>query len=258
MAALPIRADLLDRAFGVFCKTGELPDGQRLAAAVVARALGRSPPPSRDDPEKFAAHLRRLIAVAKAEIDHGVPPPQISIREHVFDEAVYGPDVIRRGARALLKLEVELGADVTDPSFLADRTLPDHAGIGLHLLGFPEFVATPPYEAQAHRLFARLAELRDRIDQDDTAPWFLVADDAVVAFRRGELPQDELLLDTVLVNAEFQALWWHSQGYDNAELLAACDAAAQSIGADRDAAVERVRVLVQQEYATQLEAEHTR
>jgi hypothetical protein len=114
----------------------------------------------------------------------------------------------------------------------------------MHLLGYPNRLARPPYEEQAGRLFARLDALRDRSPQDQ-AEWMKDYGTAVEAFHTmAELPEDELLLDAVLADAELIALFQHAAGDDVGEWMAALDRAATTTGAARDEAIDTVRALV--------------
>lgn len=107
---------------------------------------------------------RLEVILGGSDAGHHEPAKRGRVRRCLLHEAVDGDDLQRLGARAVLRLAIRAGADVTDENFLADQSLPKHNAVGLHLLGFPGFLATPPYEAQAHRLFARFDELRSRID----------------------------------------------------------------------------------------------
>lgn len=86
-----------------------------------------------------------------------------------------------------------LDCDVTDPTLGADKGLPDHASVGMHVLGYPERLARRPYVRQARRLFARYAKLRERIDHDDEDWWEALTDAAVSFELTGDLPRDEPL-----------------------------------------------------------------
>ena len=74
--------------------------------------------------------------------------------------------------------------------------------VGLHLIGWPEMFAKPPYEEQAHRLFARFEDLRTRLPRDDEE-WMGRLYEAWQQFERdGSLPDDELMGEGALALAE--------------------------------------------------------
>jgi hypothetical protein len=230
---LPVRSTVLEKAFTLFCETGELPEEQRLADAVCRRALKIEEEPAYD----LATAVVRTATRVRMEMMSGSPKPQEpSVRENLFHEAVFGDGIGKRAARLVLRREVDFGADPTDPSFLADKTFPDHGSIGMHLLGYPERLAKPPYVAQAKRLFKRYAELRDRIDHEDRW-WWKAMEAALYTFDDyGELPDDELLRDAVLAGEELTALMRHARGHDVSRLMAALEKAARANGPDREAA----------------------
>lgn len=237
--ALPVRTDLAREAYLHFQATGELPDNQRLAHAVVSHAKsGRAP----DDWETDifeAARIRRLL--------NAPPRPKDEIMDALYGEAVWARPTARDAAREVLKILSDLGADVTKPIFAERGSAlkpPDWGTVGLWFLGFPECLATPPYEEQAHRLFERFAGLRERIDQDNQG-WF---DELEIAASRfalsGELPDDDLTRDCVLADGELTCLARNAPGVDDSELMAAFDAAARATDTDRQAAIELVQELV--------------
>jgi hypothetical protein len=243
--ALPIPRRVVQKAFERFCDTGELPEQQRFAAAITKQAInGGQPPPSVAD--DLASHIRmaRLKVVSTQGQRDGAEPQLPPVREFLFDEAVYGPGFIRKTARAALRLLVFLDGEVTDPQLGADKGLPKFASIGMHILGFPERLARPPYVKQARRLFLRYDALREQIDHEDR-DWWWELEEAVFAFsQEGVLPEDELMRDAVLADAEMDALFRHSRGRDVGEQMALLDAAARARGAKREAAIERVQHFV--------------
>src|SRR5262249_15345046 len=149
--SMPLRHHVVDEAFAEFREYGELPAEQRLADAVCRRALGGEYLKAHNgDPTTYDLEALIRVAVIRGEQKQETRP---SVRECVFDEAVFAFDLIQRAARLVIQREVDMGGDVTSEQFLAYKTLPDHAGVGLHLLGYPERLAKPPYVAQAKRLF---------------------------------------------------------------------------------------------------------
>lgn len=242
---MPIPRKVVQKAFEHFCDTGELPDQQRFAAAVTEQASNGGTPPATEanDLASIISRVRLSVASPQAE-QHPAKPPVAPVREFLFDEAVYGPVFVRKAARGALRLLVFLDGDVTDPQFGADRGLPRYGSLGMHILGFPERWARPPYVKQARRLFLRYDELRERIDHD-AGDWWCALQEAVCAFaRHGELPADELMRDAVLADAEMDALFLHGRGRDVGEEMALLDAAARARGAQREAAIERVQQFV--------------
>lgn len=132
------------------------------------------------------------------------------------------------------------GGDVCDPAFGAERGLPKHGSVGMHVLGYPERLAVPPYEAQAQRLFARLDDLRDRVNGEDPELWHAIRDATVDVAVHGELPPEGLVRDGALAMAEYDCLWQHRRGKDVKKLMAAFDAAARAAGKRREAAMQRL------------------
>lgn len=224
---LPVRPWALQKAFQNFRETGDLPEEQRLADAVARKVLGLE---GVQDPG-FG------VVVAGSE-------RRPTVRECLLDEAVHGDDYIRRVARAALQWEVDGGADPTDPQFLADRDFPTYGSVGLSLLGYPERLVVPPYENQAHRLFARLGSLLEQVDRAD--PEWL--EDTTMAILRlqtdGRLPAEAFLRDLVLAYVEMDALIRHQKGEDVGDLVAAFDRAASLTGSARGVAAQQVAVLV--------------
>jgi hypothetical protein len=228
LAQRPLRDDVVAEEFDRFRHSGELPEDQRLAVAVVQLAL-RGGPAAEPSPMSLAETMARLPALVR-ELEEAAaepqPPDRPPLRRILLREALRGEGVERQAARLALRIEVGRGGDVASREFLADRDPPEHASLGLHLLGFPECLATPPYVAQAQRLIARQAEIRTRLNHDDPA-WFEPIAEAIRRFRReGELPDDELVLDCVLADGELLALVAHYGGVGDPEVLAAFDAAA--------------------------------
>lgn len=240
IATAPLRQAVVDRAFARFREYGELPEEERIADAVCRRALQRDHEKSGVDAVMDALYPDRPRLVV---VQPGAKPEEPSVRECVFHEAVYGTAMVRKGARLALMWEVDKGADPTDRSFLADRTLPDFAAVGLSLLGFPERLAKPPYEEQAHRLFARQDDIRRRSPEGDAHElWLENYVDAAVQFSLdGTLPHDQLLAEAVLSGSEFEALMAHYRGEDVAEVMAAFDRLALADDDDeRDDALDAV------------------
>lgn len=240
---MPIAPSVLRKAFDLFRETGELPELQRLAAAVIEQALrGGEPAQVAENPDSTVMRALLLKVVTEHELD---PPERATptMREHLFDEAVYGPPFVRRVARSALAWLVDGGGDVADPQFLAEMPRPRLGTVGTNVLGFPERLAQPPFVAQAQRLFARYARLSEDIANDPVRLNELAV--AVVEFERtGDLPPAGALRDAVLADAEMAALRQHRRGQDVTTLMALLDAAARAKGANREVAVAEVQRFV--------------
>ena len=241
IATIPIRGDVRVKAFEHFRKTGELPEHQQLAKAVTEQALnGGTPPPERGDAAVNMAVrlLDHMDAIKRRGLTNQPPYP---IREMLFREAVHGTGFVRKAARLALRVEVCAGADVADRQFLEDETMPRYGCAGMHLLGFPEFLAQPPFVEQFERLMARFAELRQRINKNDDE-WFERLGAATAAFyQTGELPQDALLREVLLANAELHGLMRHAIGEDVTTLMAEFATMASSSGDERAASIARMQ-----------------
>ncbi|MEO6594181.1 MAG: hypothetical protein ABIP94_05460 [Planctomycetota bacterium] len=238
VARLPIRKDVLVQAYTNFREAGQMPKEQRVSAEVVRCVKnGRDP---REQPLCYSDIPGLVVSYL-----HAPERPKDEVLDLLLDEAVWAPEPLRSLARDLLEEFVDMGADVTKP-FLAERGIqvPDYGSAALHLVGFPHVFVMAPYEEQAERLFARYAELRERINQDDDR-WFDEAQQAIEIFQvNGDLPRDELLRDAVLADAELCALVRHARGEDVSELMAAFDAAANAKADQHDAAIAQVQALV--------------
>lgn len=242
--AMPLAPAVEDAAFDKFRETGELPEHQRVAASAVDRALRGGTIRRQINPGDEDAKMRRVSDLVQEMLESRSKPPPNPIRKQLFNEAVYGPAVIRVAAREALEVLVAVGVDITDPQFLGENMqVPDYGSVGLHLLGFPECLVKPPYEEQAQRLLNRFASLRERVNRDDK-DWFSDAEAAETLFlSTGELPDDELMRETVLASREFTALLGYYCGDGDVEVLAAFDQVARATGPDRDAAIECVQVM---------------
>lgn len=243
VSRLPYCVEVLEDAFALFRLSGELYEEQRLAAEVTRLALlgcraGKDD--SALDPQTLI--MRALYpAVTITVVTPNTKPQQPTVRECLFNEAVYGPDYVRCPARLALRYLVGMGGDVCDPAFGADKGFPKHASMGWHVLGFPERLATPPYEKQARRLFAQLDDYRARVSDDSEAFLDRLADATVALLWNGELPHDPFLREGTILQAEFSCLWEHKRGKDVAAVMAAFDAVARAKGNEREVAVRRLQ-----------------
>ena len=246
IALRPVPDWVVDEAFEHFRNTGELPDDQRLAHEVAQLTLRGRPEQPRGPKamREWFAELQKILDALETPTGDEPAPLTVPLRQVLLNEAVRGSDAVRQAARFALRLQVQAGVDVTADTFLADRPPPDFGCLGLHLLGFPECVAVPPYEAQAHRLFARQAAIRERIDHDDPNAFESIAA-AIRRFRAtAELPEDELLRECVLADTEFVALIRHMIGEGDAELIAMLDHVATANHSARTAPLQHLQDLV--------------
>ncbi len=234
---VPVPSAVAQGALERFRETGEIPDDDRLARAVIHRVrLGPRVAELYDSGEDEQAIVRAVVSMPE--------PPADEVMESLWSEAIDGPETLRGFARAALQGLVANGVDPTTRAF-ADLgitlQLPDYGSVGMFILGYPKSFAIPPYKRQARRLFARADKLRQRINQDDRR-WFNNFGEALEAFLDfGELPEDELLLDAVLVGAEIEALRLHTLGNDVADCMATLDSAARATGPDWDVAIESLQ-----------------
>jgi hypothetical protein len=113
LATCPFPEEAVEEAFLEFRYEGELPEDERFAAAVCAKAGYRNVP---SDPNDIASAITILLARA-AERRETQAEAGPTVREVLFDEAIYGPDVVRRWARAALRVLVCRGGDVTNREF---------------------------------------------------------------------------------------------------------------------------------------------
>ncbi|MBK8977651.1 MAG: hypothetical protein IPM29_17210 [Planctomycetes bacterium] len=241
---VPIHKDVLDGAFEHFRATGELPEADRLAEAVVRRTLNPPLQPfGPQDADGFKRGLDRLLALAdELEAAAAAPPapPRRPARKQLLSEAIHSDGIVRQAARWALRLFAVAGVDVADPDFLDGEYAAEYGPTGLAMLGYPECLARPPYTRQARRLIARLEVVRCRIDRSDP-DWFDAFGEAILAFRsRGELPDAGLAREVALVDGELLALMAFFLGKGDAELIGAFDAVARARRSERAAATARL------------------
>lgn len=245
LAKCPIPAERIEFEFWLFQHEGELPEDQRLAALVCERAGYQRTPSGTGD---IAELLAGILLQAKTRLETGLEPPP-NVREELFDEAVYGPDVVRQWARLALRVLVWKGGDVTKPDFGQEHGLPEFGTVGMHVLGYPRRLAKAPYEEQGRRLFDRYDGILRRLDlspDDDFEP---VAE-AIMAFEdRGELPADGVLRDYLLAGYEIEMLRAHKAGRDVGQVMALLDRAARATGEEREEAVAEVQRAVRERAA---------
>ncbi len=241
--AAPLDPAAVDAAFELFRETGELPDYGRLAAAVVSRALRGVEVKRQVGPVDWEASLRELNRMVRMLPE--VELKRSSVREQLLNEAIHESDLVRCAARIAIKILVSAGVDLTDPGLAeAEMEIPGWGSIGLHLIGFPDCIVKAPYKRQAKRLFEQFDSLRERIDRDDRE-WMDQMNTAARLFlHHGVVPDDELMFEAALANAEMVGLLRHSWGRCDAEVMATLDEVAKAKGAARVAGIEKVRAMV--------------
>lgn len=232
---IPFRPEVLSRAFQHFCNTGELPENDdRMAQAILERAHRGG---KEADIRELSNTARILLEVVTAQ--EAANPAQPSVRDCLFYEALHETPFARKLARLAIELLVFLDGDVCDPAFGAEKGLPTHGTVGMHVMEWDKRLAKPPYEEQAARLFRRMDELRAKLDytKDD---WWDPIRDALLAFvNEGTLPPEGPVGEWVFALVEYDCLWRHRRGEDVAELMAALDAVACGTAEERAAALGR-------------------
>jgi hypothetical protein len=229
---LPYRYHAIDDAYAQFIKDGTLPEDLALSAAVMLRVLNAR----KEDPE-IVAWRRDLIASGKMRQPYG------SAREMFFAEACCEDKAIRNFARFLLRAVVQTGHDPTDPDMIGYELEPDDLQpVCLRLKGYPDEFVRPEYKAQLERVQRQRTQIYEQRPAHDE--WDRGARKAVVAFmKRGEIPSDPLYYLYVLSVGETFALVGHHLGKSGEDLLAAYEAVATSIGAERTAALAHLSKL---------------
>ena len=235
--SIPIPVAVVRKAFEVFKTTGELPDDIRLAHTVIRRCKrGAAMSDLYDSTADWGTLIRAQMETPKR--------PDDPVTDALYDEAVFGDGVVREAARHLLRGFAKVGLDPTEPQFAGQEwDLPVFGSVGMDLLGIPERLAKEPYLEQAERLFTRVDLLRAIIPHDPK--WIGGLENAVEEFRRGGAwPEDNLLLEAVLVVGEVDAVVRHAVGgEDVAEIMSAFDVAATAVGEERQAAIGKVQQL---------------
>lgn len=237
LRTVPVRPVAVRAAFERFRETGDLPDDDRLARAVIKRVrLGPKLADLYDSDASREAIMRAAVCTPEQ--------PEDEVMESLWMEAIDAPGTIRVFARAALRGLTANGLDPTTRAFAdlgVPLHLPDYGSVGMFILGYPKSFAVSPYKQQVRRLFARSDKLRQRINQDDRR-WFDTFGKALGAFLDyGEVPEEGLLRDAVLAGAEVEALMLNALGNDVADCLAALDSAARATGPDVEVAIASLR-----------------
>lgn len=239
LANMPVPPHLVDSAIKQFAKTGELPENDKLARAVTARAL--EPKPGSGD---WMENIQQAIEIVRLASD---APEELrgyrrrdQVRRILFREAVSREPLTRGAARQVLiliaKCEFDLLAELP---FDRDIEIPEFGRLGLHMLDWPSCLRMAPFEEVADRLFERIEQLQGAMD--DIEGWRDKLDNAVRVMRTtGELPEPGLLRQAALVDGLLMLLMRYSLGHEVGEAIIALDAAASDDGeATRAAALYR-------------------
>jgi hypothetical protein len=225
--AAPVQEHLLDEAYQWFKLFGELPEDDHIAYEVVQRALrgGRDEQP--DEPVPFRRRKR----------PRDEWPP--SVRALLFDEALEESSQIRELARQAIACEVAFGGDVENSAFAARFGIPGYGTVGMHMLDLPRKLRIPPYEHQATRLFVRLDKVRGRVPKDPR--WAEAQVDARIAFMEtGELPEDPVHLEAMLVDIELDLLRKHRRGVEVGQAMELLNRLSHASGDARQGLLEEL------------------
>ncbi len=210
IASAPVRPCIVKEQYEWFESFGELPDEDPVAYAVVLQALNGGKETHWNDEDLHPSRRPTLAQRVRTELERSPP----TVRKALFEEALFEHELMRGIARSQIAREVAYGGDVTNPAFGARHGLPIYGSVALHVGGFPRRYIKPPYEEQGQRLLVREDDIRGRMPQGDPR-WIDATAKALVHFgKTGELPDDELQAETVLLDAELWQLLAHGTGKD--------------------------------------------
>lgn len=248
LSRVPVPAEVLDAAVARFRSTGRLPDIAHFAGAVTNRILTDYPAPKAErSPEELLVRFKEWHRAKAERRPTPVDDRPLTVREHLFDEAVYGPRFVRRVGRAALRSVVRNGGDVTAHDLLQDRGLPERGTVGMHVLRVYERVARPPFEERGQDVLERYGDVMDRL-QARGARSLGELEAAMDTFvERGEMPPSALLSEGVLAALELEALVHHWRGADVTDLLFLLDVADED-EALRTKALQAIPRLVRRGY----------
>ena len=137
----------------------------------------------------------------------------------------------------VIAAEVAYGGDVESPGFAARHGIPMYGSIAMHIQGWPRNLVLPPYEYQAKRLLSRFDNIRGHVPQDAPS-WFEAAYKALATFRQtGELPDDDLQLELLLVEIEMEQLFGHRHEHDVSKAMALLDKVSRLDGEEGEEAL---------------------
>lgn len=235
--ASPVRRGVLREAYEWFKLGGELPENDdHVAYEVVQQALRGGEEHAPEDEARLAERVRKAgLAYNRRERPADEWPP--TVRNLLFDEALFAYQPLRRLAGALIATEVAYGGDVESPGFAARYGIPMYGSIAMHIHDLTRTQALPPYEYQAKRLSARFDNLRGRVPQD-TPTWFEAAYKALATFRQtGDLPDDDLQLELLLIEIEMEQLFGQRHEHDVSKAMALLDKVSRLDGQEGEEAL---------------------
>lgn len=217
IGAMPFAPEAVQRAFEAFCVSGQLPGEERFATAVVERVRQAT---AQEAPRLDYASRVRSFARLIDQIEAGeLPPAHEDLRETLFQEAQCGVEFVRVAARAALRQLVAQEADLGAFQRLADMPAPEFGTVGLCLVGLVAGLGNAGDEERAQGLRQRFAALRRQVHQYDAA-WFVGLAAAGVLFRSsGTLPEEPVLREAVLANAELLTMLARAHGDEVADAL---------------------------------------
>jgi len=234
----PVRRQVLHEAYECFRDFGELPDDDHHVAYEVVQQALRGGEELPDHGEAQVADRIRRAKLGYAQCDRPSETWPPSVRGMLFDEALFGHPRLQQLARAAIACEVAWGGEVENQAFCARFGIPGYGSVAMHILGWDASLARPPYEDQARRLFVRQDNVRGRPGSQDSG-WSDEQGKAIAAFwQTGALPQDDLHLEALLMNVEFDLLVAHKKGRDVAEAMALLDTIAQDSEEQQEVALK--------------------
>jgi len=229
----PLQLQTIDRAYGKFLRTGELPAVQPLAKSVLRRALFA---------RKASADRQASMPMLPVRQTDSSHRPRATPREQVFGEALYADEPVRFAARTIIDTLVAAGEDPTDPEFIpSDIPEPEFGSMALYILGWPDEWVRPQYEQQLQRVLVQHRALRLLPNRDEA--WYLEAARALAAFQtRGDLPMTLFGLYARTMGEMF-AIHADYVGKGDQELLAAYEVVGTTTGDEHIAAMRQLGAL---------------
>ena len=197
--SIPIAPQTIRDACERFRRTGELPEDVRVARHVLDWC------DTGINAAEFSRDARDVGALMRAAVNT-MGRRHDPVMQALRNEAVFAWEPVRDIARQMLKRMAEGGGDPSEPMFkMCGYEVPEMtcSSMALTLLGFPECLATKDNAERADAVFVKLRDLRARV-KGEGADWFARFDKAVAEHRAsGVLPQDALLAEAVVADAEF-------------------------------------------------------
>lgn len=231
----PVPNNVLRGYFRRFRRSGELPDTEHEAAAVIAKVKAGF----------VLVPCDALLPGTTTDEFVAKPRAEAPAMDALLDEAVYGHGLVKAIARHLLRGVAQIGLDVTAPQF-QDFLPPEFGSMAMEFVGFNERLVRRPYTKQARRLLKRIEAMRKRAPKTPAAEraWHRKLQQATTAFQMsGELPENEDLMDAILLLGEFTTLTWHMEGRDVGPAMRLFDAAAQGSGDARKDAIAQLAAM---------------